>query len=285
MLKKGHCWRAALRKEHEMRYFNRKNPLQPKVVSYSRSRRAADDVKDALQENKIVLLTGYDGNKTDLLPFYERLADAMGDWVPLDEDLVTQEKTGGRWIEIRYDPQISNAYRYSSNRQPMHTDGAYESNAPDIAFFFCLNMDVIGGATTFVDSWDLLNYLERYSPQLMEDCQRIPVTFKKGSDSKTRPIIAWQEDEPRLTWNYYPVLETSPEVANLRKQFHDFLEHKVVEGGLCLPVPMKPGDALFFHDDRLLHGRNSFIAQKTGDRFLLKGGLRLAGNRNPEVTL
>jgi alpha-ketoglutarate-dependent taurine dioxygenase len=246
-----------------------------KTISYSRTSRVGDDVSDALQENKIVLLTGYDGNQTDLLPFYERLSDSVGQWVPMNDDLVTQEVTG-RWNEIRYDPQIQNAYRHSSNRQPMHTDGAYENNAPDVVFFFCLHMDVVGGATTFVDSQDLLKYLERHSPQLLEDCQRIPVTFGKGSRApKIRTIISWQQGDPRLTWNYYPVQETSPEVADLRKRFHDFLEHKVVEGGLCMPVKLAPGDALFFHDEQMLHGRNSFIAKKAGDRFLLKGGVRL----------
>jgi alpha-ketoglutarate-dependent taurine dioxygenase len=39
---------------------------------------------------------------------------------------------------------------------------------------------------------------------------------------------------------------------------------------------LRPGDAVFFNDERLLHGRSSFVANGVGQRHLLKGGLRLA---------
>lgn len=232
------------------------------------------EIRDLLETTKIVLLTGYRGD--DLFRFYEGLSDEIGQWVPMDEDLQTEEKTGAKWIEIKYDPQFPNSYRHSASRQPLHTDGAYESRAPEVSFFHCVKAAPAGGATTFVDSEELLRALRLYSKSLFQSCCDIPVTFAKGNDSKTKPIITDDAKGVVLTWNYFRVMETSPETTKLRQEFHRFLEEKVVEGGLCFPCQLRPRDAVFFNDERLLHGRNSFVANSAGQRYLLKGGLRLA---------
>jgi alpha-ketoglutarate-dependent taurine dioxygenase len=242
-----------------------------KEVSYEKG--VASRVRDLLETTKIVLLTGrIEGDPFD---FYDRLSDEIGEWVPMDEDLTTEKKTGAKWIEIKYDPQFPDSYRHSSTRQPLHTDGSYESRAPQVSFFYCIEAAGVGGATTFADSDDLLKALELYSKPLLRDCYDIPVTFAKGEDSKTRPIITSDSKGTVLTWNYFRVMETSPEITDLRRRFHRFLEEKVVEGGLCFPCQLRPGDAVFFNDERLLHGRNAFIANRLGERCLLKGGLRL----------
>lgn len=225
----------------------------------------ADKIKESLKDNKIVLLENC--RETNLFDFYENLSNEIGHWVPMDEDVKTGEKTGKKWIEIKYDPQFPNSFRHSDTRQPLHTDGSYESNAPNITFFFCIQEARIGGATTFFDYDDLVKTLALYSAKLLEQCRSVPLTFSKGSDSKTRPII--QSD--LLTWNYFPAKANDAEQQELKENFHEFLEKKVVGGGLCLPLALKPGDAVFFHDEKLLHGRNSFI----GERNLLKGGLNL----------
>lgn len=225
----------------------------------------ADKIKEALKTNKIVLLQNC--REKNLFDFYENLSNEIGHWVPIDEDVTTGNKTGKKWIDIKYDPQLANSYRFSDTRQPMHTDGSYESNAPNITFFFCIEQAKIGGATTFFNYDDLIKTLKLYSEELLDQCRNIPLTFSKGNDSKTRTII---QDEI-LTWNYYPAKSANQEQSELKENFHLFLEKKVVEGGLCTPIDLKPGDAVFFHDEKLLHGRNSFI----GDRNLLKGGLNL----------
>jgi alpha-ketoglutarate-dependent taurine dioxygenase len=231
------------------------------------------EIRELLETTKVVLLTGYRGN--DLFEFYDRLADEMGQWVPMDEDLETEEKTGAKWIEIKYDPQFPNSYRHSAGRQPLHTDGSYESQAPEVSFFYCIKTAPSGGATTFVDSAELQRTLELYSNDLFRRCHEVQVTFAKGQDSKVKPIITADAKGTVLTWNYFRVLETSPETTELRRDFHHFLESKVVEGGLCTGCQLKPGEAVFFNDERLLHGRNAFVANNVGDRHLLKGGLRL----------
>lgn len=234
-----------------------------KCIDYQSN--VAGKIKEALKTNKIVLLQNC--QEENLFDFYENLSNEIGHWVPMDEDVKTGEKTGNKWIEVKYDPQFPNSYRHSDTRQPLHTDGSYESDAPNITFFFCIEKAKIGGATTFFDYDDLVNTLKLYSEELLDRCKNIPLTFSKGKDSKTKTII----QDGILTWNYYPAQSNNQEQSELKENFHTFLEKKVVEGGLCMPLQLKPGDAVFFHDEKLLHGRNSFI----GNRNLLKGGLSL----------
>ena len=240
-------------------------------VSYKQG--VGAQLRDLLATTKVVVLSGYRGD--DLLGFYDRLSDELGTWIPMEEDLESGRKTGAKWIEIRYDPQFPMSYRHSSTRQPLHTDGSYESRAPEISLFYCIKAAPIGGATTFVDSDDLLKSLECYSPRLFRACCDIPVTFAKGDDAKTRPIISTDGAGTVLTWNYFRVVENSPEVGDLKQEFHRFLEEKIVEGGLCFSCPLDAGDAVFFNDERVLHGRNSFIANGVGERHLNKCGIYL----------
>ena len=242
-----------------------------KQVSYTRG--VANELKDLLRITKIVLLRGCP--EAEPFTFYERLSDELGEWLPMDEDLATGKKTGAKWIEVRYDPQFPLSYRHSATRQPLHTDGSYEQDAPHVSLFYCIKAAAIGGATVFFDSDDLIKALELHSKKLLASCHELPVTHTKGGDSKTRPLIGHDAAGPVLTWNYFRVAETSPAVAELRRDFHQFLEEKVVQGGLCFPCELRPGDGVIFNDERLLHGRNSFIAQRAGDRHLLKCGLRL----------
>jgi alpha-ketoglutarate-dependent taurine dioxygenase len=233
----------------------------------------AAEIHDRLATTKVVLLTGRGADEPG--QFYERLSDDLGEWAPMAEDLATGRKTGDKWIEIKYDPRFPDSYRHSATRQPLHTDGSYESRAPDISFFFCVRAAAVGGATTFVDSTDLLRALELYSKPLFRSCCDLPLTFAKGDDCKTRPIITHDARGAVLTWNYFRVVEDSVEAGQLRRDWHRFLEEKVVEGGLCFPCALAPGDAVFFNDERLLHGRNAFVAHQTGDRHLMKGGFNL----------
>jgi hypothetical protein len=45
--------------------------------------------------------------------------------------------------------------------------------------------------------------------------------------------------------------------------------------GVVLPVQLEVGEAVFFHDDRLLHGRNAYFAKTKGERCLIKGKIIL----------
>ena len=105
---------------------------------------------------------------------------------------------------------------------------------------------------------------------MFEQLKALEVDFGKGNDQrKRRKIIDSDARGVVLNWNYFRVMPDNPEdVKQMCNEFNDFLENKIVAGGLLTEVYLKPGDAAFFQDDRVFHGRNSFY----GNRTLIKGG-------------
>lgn len=192
--------------------------------------------------------------------FWAETSNHIGALAPMEEDQ-QGNKTGRPFTDIKHPWHInSNSFSHSNTRQPLHTDGSYESNAPNITFFSCLEAPVFGGKTTFLELKALKFYLEEYDRNLLERLQNEIVTHGKGNDSKTKTIIC----DNKLTWNYYRC-----EPCKLRDDFHHFLENYVVGGELTDGIALLPGEALFFKDEDILHGRTSFI----GRRWLIKGGI------------
>lgn len=219
-------------------------------------------LKEALSSHKVVIF------RNRCLPschesFYRDIASDIGELVPMEECLLTGDKNGEMWTDIRYDCNISNSYRHSNTRQPLHTDGSYEAHAPNISFFYCIRPARLGGATTFLDSTTLFNCLDK---ELRDRLERFPILFAKGVDSKQVPAIVGE----KLTWNYFRAVEC--EDTELPNDFHRFLEDRVVESGITENVYLSVGDAVFFQDELVLHGRNAFF----GDRWLRKGGIKQA---------
>lgn len=235
----------------------------------------AHQIWSELQTTKIVQTIGVDRN-IDLDHFWDLVSDTIGDCLLLSEDPVTGKRIGRKWIEIRYDSKIQNAYRHSKNAQPLHTDGSYVGESPYISFFYCINQAAEGGATVFLDSDELIDLLKQEDPTLLDDLCKTTVCFAKDQDFKCRPVIDFDADGANLNFNYYCV---DPNETNFAKElverFHQFLQTKVVAQDKTYPIKLNPGEAVFFHDDRLIHGRKSFTATKDSDRFFWKSALKL----------
>src|SRR5437870_620023 len=107
----------------------------------------AEQLRHALLENKLIVTKGLDASR-EQRPFWDEVTESAGSVIPFAE-LPHGEKTGEKWMEIRYNPEVKNAYRYANIAQPMHTDGSYLSNAPDVVFFYCVRQASAGGETTF----------------------------------------------------------------------------------------------------------------------------------------
>lgn len=246
------------------------SPFFLKVVSYSSSPGFAEELKTILKQYKIVHLKDLPAN-ADYKKFYSDLVDQLGEIINVDEDIKTgNARAEERWTDVRYDKENSFTFRHANVRQPLHTDAAYTNFDLDVNFFFCMKNAEIGGATTFFDSDDLLYILGKYEPELLKKLQTIEVHFGKGDNQgKRRKIIDKDQRGDKLNWNYYRVMPDNTEEAKaLCEEFHKFLENRIVAAGLLTEVHLKPGEAAFFQDDRLLHGRNAFF----GDRTLIKGG-------------
>ena len=245
-------------------------------IDYTNAQAATDDLRANIAEYKVIHLANF---TNDITPaeFYEKVSEEIGVVHNTDEDKQTGELTGNRWIDISFDPAEPNKYRSSKTRQPLHTDDSYIPIDGSITFFYCQSQATIGGATTFLDADLLMQTLEIDGEfQLIEDLKRIPVTFSKASSHKTLPILRQDEKGYLLNWNWHCVDEgNSEEAKDLCVRFHKFLEERIHNSGIVLPLCLKPGEAVFFHDERLLHGRYAFFTDAKGGRTLIKGTITL----------
>lgn len=246
-----------------------------KQVTYTTLDETIQNVKEAVLNNKVVHLAGF---KEDMPvhDFYSHLSETIGKIHAADEDIKTGQQTGNRWIDITYDPQIPDRYRSSNTRQPLHTDDSYvELHGEEaVNFFYCASRAKIGGATTFFDLPDLVECMQLDGEQdLLDELMRTDVVHEKGGSRKVRKIIDRDEEGYLANYNYYCISreENSPEVLALVERFQNFLESRIHNAGVVVPVQLQLGEAVFFHDDRVLHGRNAFFAEYPGQRSLIKG--------------
>jgi alpha-ketoglutarate-dependent taurine dioxygenase len=207
--------------------------------------------------------------------FWNEVLDLCGERVPVDEDAATGDPTGALWSDVEFDPTRSNTFRHSSSAQPLHTDGSYIAAPPSTVFLICRRAAPRGGATVFLDGCDLVERLSVAAPELLADLLNMPLTFRKGgSDVESTAIVARPEG-PLLRWNYYALrADLCPEQRRLAECFRSFLQ-ELVERRAVHAVRLAPGDAVFFSDASVLHGREAFEAAQLSDRCLWKGGVHM----------
>lgn len=238
-------------------------------------------MRAALGAAKVVHLRGLAGSlsPTEWPAFYDALTDATGQVLHLAEDYARgNARTGGKWIEVRYDAAIPDdaAYRFSKNAQPLHTDESYLSTPAEVMFMHCLVQAPAGGETTFVDADVLWEQLQRHRPALATRLLDRPVRFAKADDARTLPILRQTPAGLRLNWNYHCVDPAeSPATHALAEDFRQFLLEHISGTPAEVALQLAPGEAVAWWDDQVLHGRRAFRATATNDRFLLKSGFRM----------
>jgi len=128
-----------------------------------------------------------------------------------------------------------------------------------------------GGESLFVDAATVAERARALRPDLYEALTRLPVHFgKAGAPGRTTTILAIRDGRLKINWNYFRVLPGQGEaVDRLREDFRDFLEQMIVDGAVE-SFRLDEGDAVFFRDEEVLHGRRDFAAERSGDRLLWK---------------
>ena len=92
-----------------------------------------DSIRNAwsIDENKVFYLNSNESPE-NVRNFYESVGKKIGKLHHLAEDVSQGDRDNQRtneiWMEVRYDSKFPDAYRHSSNPQPLHTDGSYISN-------------------------------------------------------------------------------------------------------------------------------------------------------------
>ena len=237
---------------------------------------SSEQMVELLETHKVVVLRNYKLEQ-DPLAFFTKFSDNLGYIHNIDEDVLTGKSTGKRWIDITYDPAITNKYRTAPVAQPLHTDASYLDIRDNIQFFYCVSQAELGGATVFLDSRFLVELIAyAKETELLDLLQETEIVFSKQKRRRVSPILRQADGDYRLNWNYYcGDKNNSSTIKALFERFHHFLESRVVKSGLVTEVLLQKNDVVFFHDELVLHGRNAYFAKEKGQRSLNKGTLLL----------
>tara|TARA_R110001592_G_scaffold242912_1_gene503587 strand:+ start:1045 stop:1824 length:780 start_codon:yes stop_codon:yes gene_type:complete len=211
----------------------------------------------------------------DVKEFYESIFPLLGTPAAYAEDARisdrTRQRTGEIWMEIRFDPSIQNAYRHSSQAQPLHTDGSYIPGFPNSSLLCCVTNAAEGGETVFIDSKDLVDTLIKEKPDLYSKLVNKPIPHARSGDRRDDFVLKKNEGNWYVNWNYYCV---SPELDDERRttveEFHEFLNFSPSVKHCLVPIKLEPGEAVMWKDNEVLHGRNDFKASSAGERFIWK---------------
>jgi alpha-ketoglutarate-dependent taurine dioxygenase len=213
--------------------------------------------------------------------YFKTLAKECGIPLIYEEDPITGVIAVDKWTEIKYEPILAkDSYKSSNKFQPLHTDYGYFSFEIYAAFFYCVEQAEFGGATTFIDVDKVVSILESRKPQLFQQIQLEKIHFgRKENPFANNDDFILQKDSRgwKINWNYYRALSDDKN-KTLIEDFREFLDNYIEKSGELTELKLNPGEGVFFHDRRVLHGRNSFV----GNRQLNKGGIAL---QVPEMVL
>jgi alpha-ketoglutarate-dependent taurine dioxygenase len=220
----------------------------------------------------------------DIRSFYESIFTFIGIPKAIAEDASikdrSKQRTGKIWIPVCYDPSYSDAYRHSNQNQPLHTDFSYISNSPNASLFCCIKNIAKGGETIFLDSNTLSKILLKNNENLFNYLTKNDIEHIRSGDKRVDKILKKHDDKWYVNWNYYCVNDKNSKILSLKKeQFQDFIMNNKEVKENILMIRLKESEALIWKDNELLHGRNSFIADSFGDRFIWKCAIEIGLKR------
>jgi alpha-ketoglutarate-dependent taurine dioxygenase len=211
----------------------------------------------------------------DPLAFWRRMGEMFGPNADIIEDSVTGElhAAGGRWMDVRFEPDRADSYRHHNVGQPLHCDNAYHpaDQAARLALFYLERQAEAGGESLFVDAETVAAYARSEAPDLHAALISLPIQFgKAGGETRVERVLSRSSGRLKINWNYYRVLPGQGEaVDRVRHEFAELLQ-RLVQDGCAQSFRLQAGDAVFFRDDEVLHGRKAYAARESGDRLLWK---------------
>ena len=174
-------------------------------------------------------------------------------------------------MEVRFDPKFKNAYRHSSNSQPLHTDGSYIKRYTNSTLMCCVKNNTKKGETTFISAFDIFRILKKKNKDLLNNILKYPIVHSRSGDTKKLKILYKNKNIWKLNWNFFCIKKNQNlRIKKMINEFKYFLDNDLEIKAKILPIKMKAGDALVWKDSEILHGRNEFVANKESDRFIWK---------------
>ena len=228
--------------------------------------------RDVFSDHKVVHVKSNENDMDLTGNLFKKLASEVGIPLVYEEDPISGQIDLTRWTEIKYKPETSHdSYKHSNHFQPLHTDYCYFSFEIYASFFYCVEQAGFGGATTFINVDQVVEILGSENNSLLDRLQNQQISFGRKNNpiaQNTDYILKKDEKGWQINWNYYRA-QNDVENKPLIDEFRDFLDTSIEKSGELLEIKLQPGEGVFFHDRKVLHGRNSFL----GNRQLNKGGI------------
>ncbi|KAF3928150.1 hypothetical protein AA313_de0204736 [Arthrobotrys entomopaga] len=182
---------------------------------------------------------------------------------------------------------------YTSLDLGLHMDLLYFESPPGLQFLHCVESDVVGGSSYFVDAFRAAFMLQQSAPQIFNTLTKFPVNFHYHNDSKhyrfARPIVVMKG----LNENYHPengidhmnwappfqapfTMDDNGAMVSGSAKWRTFLKGMASLNGMFedpanqFELQLSPGDCAVFFNRRILHARRGFDA-RSGRRRLTGG--------------
>ncbi len=233
----------------------------------------------ALDENKVFHLKS-NISSDQVRSFYESVGKKIGKLHHLAEDVRhgdrDNQRTNEIWMEVRFDSKFPDAYRHSSNPQPFHTDGSYIRNYPNSTLMCCVANSEVGGETIFLKAKEIVKILETKDKKLLEFLLTNEILHERSGDSTNRKIIEMNNGHYKINFNYHCVSKKNSQISlDYVDQFFKFINTSKDVKEKTQAVKLNVGDAVFWKDSDVLHGRNGFVATKDSERFIWKCAIEI----------
>jgi alpha-ketoglutarate-dependent taurine dioxygenase len=233
----------------------------------------ADLIARRMGTLKVLRVSGAAPKAVDPRDFWQRMGETLGRCAQILEDSITGEEVeaSGGWMDVRFEPDRLDTYRHANVGQPLHCDTAYGTALQNIGLFYLEKQASRGGESLFVSAQAVTDYVGRADPGLLARLFATEVKFGKGRACRTTPILRQSSGGVKINWNWFRVLSDQGEgVAALREDFKVLLERMILDEDAVMAFRLDEGDAVFFRDDEVLHGRKAYDAAVSGDRLLWK---------------
>ncbi len=172
-----------------------------------------------------------------------------------DRHLFVESILKAKTVEVQLLPvrvvKNSTSYQTSNEDAHFHTDVVPEKQ-PDLQVMVCKSMAVKGGESQFIDTWKVLNKIEKKDPALYK------LLLVKQRPILTRAGPYWT---PTFSWRNGNFVCTHTNNINefdqVGAEFLDWLHREKPISFL-----MTPGDVYVANNLRMLHGRKAFVGNK-----------------------
>ncbi len=157
-----------------------------------------------------------------------------------------------------------------------HCDEPYRQAPPSITCFHFVRAASSGGASTMTDGFRLGAVLRQEDPEAFELLSSVPLThyrrlWKQGRDFRMRAPVFSLDDEGeiagiRINDRGAGPLDMADDLVRPMLRALRKLEAMFFDEANQVMVPVGTGEALFFNNQRVLHGRTAFAPD--GKRFM-----------------